>query len=138
MSKAVEIGDHKSTVVSSLAGDADTIREKRVVSSRFPINRSVPHNLRSPIATRGNVRHVVDFHHGSTIRLDVGEVCGVFFGFVDHVSVSWIRLGKEIPSAITGNRSVKTIGGKSVQAYSKNVWPWYLSCSLYVVVLATL
>ena len=59
-------------------------------------------NLRSPVATRGNVRYVVDFHDGCTIRLDVGKVFGILPGFVNHVPVSWIRLGKEIPSARIG------------------------------------
>jgi len=36
--KLPEICDHESVVVSSLAGDADTIREKPKVSVSFPIN----------------------------------------------------------------------------------------------------
>ena len=34
--------------------------------------------------------------------MDVGEVSGVFLGFVEHVSMSWIGLGEEIPFAERG------------------------------------
>jgi hypothetical protein len=75
-----EISDHESAVVRSLAGYAD----------------------RSPVAARGNVCRVVDLQDCGAIRLDVGKVLGVFLGFVDHVSVSWVGLGEEIPSVEEG------------------------------------
>lgn len=75
MSEAPEIADHESTVVSSLAGDADG----------------------ASVATRGNIRHVVDFQDSGTIWLNIGKVFGVFFWLVDHVSVSWVRTSEEIP-----------------------------------------
>jgi len=76
VSKSPKIGDHKSTVVSSLASDAD----------------------RPSVATRGNARNIVDFQDSSAIRLNVGKILGVFSGFVNHISMSWIRIGEEIPS----------------------------------------
>jgi hypothetical protein len=97
VSKVPEIGDHESTVVSSLAGDADAI----VVTGEFLISDQPSYgNLRPSVTARGDAGGVVDFHNSSTIRLDVGKVFGVFPGFVDHVSVSRIRLGEEIPFAM--------------------------------------
>jgi len=80
MSKLPEISDHESAIVSGLAGDTD----------------------RSSIAARGNGRLVVDLNDGGTVRLDVGKILGVLLGFVYHVSMSWIRLGEEIPSVKEG------------------------------------
>ena len=113
MSKLPEIGNHESTIVSSLAGDADAIREKRVVSTEFLISDQASHgDSRASVTAGGDVRRVVDFHDSSTIRLDVGKVLGVFPGFVDHVSVGWIRLGEEIPSTMMREPiSERTIGG---------------------------
>lgn len=76
VSKLPKIGDYESTVVRSLAGDADG----------------------SSVATRGNGRRVVDLQDSSTIRLNIGQVWGVFLGLVDNISVSWIGLSEEIPS----------------------------------------
>lgn len=110
MSKTPEISDHKSTiVVSSLAGDADAVREKQVVAGEFLIPDQPPShgNSRSSVATRGDVRRIVDLDDGGTIFLDVRKVLGVLFGYIYHISISWIRRAKEIPFAVMGNRSAK-------------------------------
>jgi len=80
MSKFQKIGDHKSAIVRSLAGDADG----------------------SSVAARGNVGGVVDHHNSSTIRLNVGEIRGVLLGFVNHISVCRVGLSEKIPSVKEG------------------------------------
>lgn len=68
-------------------------------------------SLRPAVATRGNARNIVDFQDSSAIRLDVGKILGVFPGFVNHISVSWIRVGEEIPSTRIG----EPISGKQLE-----------------------
>lgn len=68
-----------------------------------PVSDQLSHRcLRSPVATRGNACDIVNLQHSGAIGLNVGEVLGVFLGFVDHVPVGWIRVGEEIPSAEIG------------------------------------
>ena len=77
MSEGPEISNHESTVVRSLAGDADALGR---AGREFLISDQPSRgNSRAAVATRGNIRDSVDFQDSSTIRLNVGKVCGVLF-----------------------------------------------------------